>query len=125
MKKSISMLLVFVMSAMLLVGCGGSSGAAGTYKMTKVEKDGQEMEVEEFTKLLGNQKMECTINLKDDGNVEMSMDMLGVQEDATGTWKEDGDKIVISANGAEQSVDYKDGKLYLESGKGVKVILEK
>lgn len=123
MKKCISMFLVFVMSAMLLVGCG-SSGAAGTYKMTKIEKDGQEMELEEFTKLLGNQKMECTITLKDDGNAEMSMDMLGMQEDATGTWKEDGDKIKISANGSEQSVDYKDGKLYLESG-GVKVILEK
>lgn len=125
MKKSISMLLVFVMSAMLLVGCGGSSAAAGTYKMTKAEMNGQELSIEELSKALGGQTMEATITLNDDGNAEISANVLGQSQSAKGTWKEDGDKIVIKADDGEQSIDYKDGKLYLESANGVKIILEK
>lgn len=125
MKKSISIVLVFVMSAMLLVGCGGSSGAAGTYKMTKAEMNGQEMDMDTLSETLGGQTMEATITLKDDGNAEMAVNVLGQEQSANGTWKEDGDKIVITANGEEQSMEYKDGKLYVDSGNGVKLILEK
>ena len=126
MKKCISMLLVFAMSAMLLVGCGGSSSAAaGTYKMTKAEMNGQEMDMDTLSETLGGQTMEATITLKDDGSAEMSVNVLGQEQSASGTWKEDGDKIVINSDNEEQSLDYEDGKLSLDAGNGVKLILEK
>ena len=123
MKKGISMILVLALSAMMLVGCGG--GVAGTYKMTKAEKDGKEMDLEALSALVG-QDFEVSITLKDDGKVEMSSKMGDKEDNETGTWTEDGDKITIKSDkgGSSQTLTVEDGKLYMETN-GMKLILEK
>ncbi len=124
MKKGITMLLVLALSAMMLVGCGG--GVAGTYKMTKAEVNGKEMELDALAAMMG-QKFEVTITLQDDGKVEMAGNMLGQEQKETGTWKEDGDKIVIKDDkgGDEQTLTVDGDKLYMDGGNGMKIILEK
>ncbi len=124
MKKGITMLLVLALSAMMLVGCG--SGVAGTYKITKAEVNGKEMELDALAAMLG-QKFEATITLQEDGKLEMVSNMLGKEQKETGTWKEDGDKIIIKneKGGDEQTLTVDGDKLYMDGGNGMKLILEK
>lgn len=122
MKKGISMILVLALSAMMLVGCGG--GVAGTYKMTKAEKDGKELDLDSLATLMG-QDFEVSITLQDDGKVEMSSKVGDEESKQTGTWTEDGDKITIKdESGSNETLTVDDGKLYMETN-GMKLILEK
>lgn len=122
MKKCISMMLVLVMSAVLLVGCG--SGAAGTYEAVKVEVNGEEMDLDSFPGL-ADEGFEATITLDKDGKAEMIVKVNGKEQTASGTWTEDDDQIIIkNDNGQEQAYEKKDGHLLIEYN-GVKLILEK
>lgn len=122
MKKSISIFWVLAMSVLLLVGCGG--GTAGTYEAVKVEVNGEEMDLASFS-ALSNEKFEFTLTLGKDEKAEMLVKVNGKEQKGSGTWTEDGDKIVIkNDNGQEQTYEKKDGRLFIEY-MGVKLILEK
>lgn len=127
MKRVISLALAVLMIAALFVGC--SSGPEGTYKIKTV--DGQEysayvdMLVGMFAAFGGDQSGMDTdqikalfekagsITLKADGVVEMfDVDSDTMTETTkTGTWKLDGDKITITANGETMEGTIKDGEI--------------
>ena len=122
MKRIIAMTLVVVMVAALFVGCG-SNGVEGTYKLKKVNG----VDLEEFAKLMGGDEEipEISMTLKSDGSVVAKGDLVDMSdEESTGTWKQEGDKIVITINGEAQEFDYKDGTLTM-SASGFSVTFEK
>lgn len=122
MKKKISMLLVCALSALLLVGCG--SGVAGTYEAVKVEVNGQEMELDAVGKLIGG-SLEATLTLEKDGKAEAIAKTNGKEQKGSGTWTEEGDKIIIKSDtGSTETYTKKDGCLTVEMN-GMKLILEK
>ncbi|MBO4418216.1 MAG: hypothetical protein J5789_00080, partial [Oscillospiraceae bacterium] len=113
MKRIIAMTLVVVMVAALFVGCG-SNGVEGTYKLKKVNG----VDLEEFAKLMGGDEEipEISMTLKSDGSVVAKGDLVDMSdEESTGTWKQEGDKIVITINGEAQEFDYKDGTLTMSA----------
>ena len=79
------------------------------------------------------------ITLKEDGTVEFTskLDEIGEAEEGeevegeekeTGTWKQDGDKIIISADGEDTELGYKNGELTMtteEDGETVSMVLTK
>jgi len=122
MKRIIAMTLVVVMVAALFVGCG-SNGVEGTYKLKKVNG----VDLEEFAKLMGGdgEIPEISMTLKSDGSVVAKGDLDDLSdEESTGTWKQEGDKIIITLNGEAQEFDYKDGTLTM-SASGFSVTFEK
>lgn len=124
MKKCISMMLVLVMSAVLLVGCG--SGAAGTYEAVKVEMNGEEMDLDSVSKLVG-EDMKATLTLSKDGKAEMVAEVNGKEQKSSATWTEEDDKIIIkNDSGKQQTYEKKDGRLFIDMNKnGMKIIFEK
>ena len=122
MKRIIAMTLVVVMVAALFVGCG-SNGVEGTYKLKKVNG----VDLEEFAKLMGGDEEipEISMTLKSDGSVVAKGDLDDLSdEESTGTWKQEGDKIIITLDGKAQEFDYKDGTLTM-SASGFSVTFEK
>ena len=79
------------------------------------------------------------ITLKEDGTVEFTskLDEIGEAEEGeevegeekeTGTWKQDGDKIIISADGEDTELGYKNGELTMtteEDGETMSMVLTK
>ena len=134
MKRIVSLTLVVLMIAALFVGCGSDS-VPGTYKLKKINDKG----VKEFFDDLGMDlstlgvdasKLEdmMTMTLKDDGTVEIADNMDGSGETVTGTWKQDGDKVTISAGGEDMELTFKSGALTYtveESGIKMSMTLEK
>lgn len=93
-----------------LVGCG----VEGTYKLDKAEtKKAMEADIakmpadqQEFAKKFGlamADKMDATLELKKDNSMSMSMTMEGKSDskDKTGTWKKEGDDVVLTADGKD------------------------
>lgn len=117
-------MLVLVMSAVLLVGCG--SGAAGTYEAVKVEMNGEEMDLDSVSKLVG-EDMKATLTLSKDGKAEMVAEVNGKEQKSSATWTEEDDKIIIkSDSGKQQTYEKKDGRLFIDMNKnGMKIIFEK
>lgn len=134
MKRIVSLTLVVLMIAALFVGCGSDS-VPGTYKLKKINDKG----VKEFFDDLGMDlstlgvdasKLEdmMTMTLKDDGTAEIADNMEGDGKTVTGTWKQDGDKVTISADGKDMEFTFKSGALTYtveESGMKMTMTLEK
>lgn len=73
-------------------------------------------------------------NLKEDGTVEFTskLDEMGEEDEGeeqqTGTWKQEGDKIIITADGEDQELTYKNGELIMtaeEDGETMTMVLTK
>ena len=105
-----SKLLVLALSAIGLVACGG---VEGTYKLDKEEtKKSMEAEIakmpadqQAFAKLgmAMADKMDATLELKKDNTVSMTMTMDGKPEgkEKSGTWKKEGDDVVLTSDGKD------------------------
>jgi len=105
-----SKLFACALAVVGLVGCGG---VEGTYKLDK-EETKKSMEAE-IAKMPADQqafarlgmamadKMDATLELKKDNSMSMSMTMEGKTEgkEKTGTWKKDGDDVVLTADGKD------------------------
>lgn len=130
MKRIVSLTLVVLMIAALFVGCGSDS-VPGTYKLKKINDKG----VKEFFDDLGMDlstlgvdasKLEdmMTMTLKDDGTAEIADNMDGDGKTVTGTWKQDGDKVTISADGEDMEFTFKSGALtYTAEESGIKMTM--
>lgn len=130
MKRIVSLTLVVLMIAALFVGCGSDS-VPGTYKLKKINDKG----VKEFFDDLGMDlstlgvdasKLEdmMTMTLKDDGTAEIADNMDGDGKTVTGTWKQDGDKVTISADGQDMEFTFKSGALtYTAEESGIKMTM--
>ena len=113
--------LTFLMALMMVLGLaacgGGSESAAGTYKMTKMSSEGIEMTAEEMTELFG-MEVEMTLELKADNTFVLDMGFLMAEgeEGASGTWKLDGDALILSADGEDITTTYDGKTIVLEEG---------
>ncbi len=114
-----SKLLVVALAVIGLAGCGG---VEGTYKLDKDEtKKSMEADIakmpaneQQFAKLgmAMMDKMDATLELKKDNSVSMKMTMDGKAEgkEQTGTWKKDGDEVVLSNGDGKDMHCKKSGK---------------
>ncbi len=103
-----SKLLACALAVIGLVGCGG---VEGTYKLDKDEtKKAAEAEIAKLPAdqqamakmMLGGDKMDkmdMTLELKKDNTISMKMTMEGKSDakEETGTWKKEGDDVVLSS----------------------------
>ena len=126
MKRIVSLTLAVLLIAALFAGCGSSS-VEGTYKLRKINdkpvKDfvadlasttGQsEKEVLEAWEVNSVEELEnvMTITLKSDNTFELKSTMDGEEENGTGTWKQEGEKVILTVDGEEQEFTIKDGML--------------
>ena len=113
-----SKLLACALAVVGLVGCGG---VEGTYKLDKDEtKKAAEADIaklpadqQEMAKKFGMamaDKMDATLELKKDNTLSMKMSMDGKDsKEESGTWKKEGDDIVLTSDGKDIHCK-KDGK---------------
>lgn len=113
MKRFVAIAAAVLLMAALFAGCGSSS-AAGKYVLKSM--DGQDvnealkadleevgMSLDEYLELFEIETLEefMTVELKSDGNAVVSV--AGEDED-TGTWEQDGDKVIITID--DESVTF-------------------
>ena len=146
MKKTFGT-FVSALALSLLAACGDSSAAnkaVGTYKLDKAamktameaqmpeEAKGSEMAAQMMEQMMGS--LDGSIELKADGSAALSMKMPPmVDEQTTGTWKLEGEKITITAknkDGAEEAkvAAFADGTITIEEeqdGKKMKIVFRK
>ena len=109
MKKRVLIFLMALAMLATLAACGGGGKSpAGTYKLTQINSGGEEMSVKDLADLFG-MEIDMTLELKDDKSFTWDMGLWGEGESARGTWKMDGDPLVLSAEGEDLPVTY-DGK---------------
>ena len=156
MKRIISLTLAVLLIAALFAGCAGSKADSpvGTYVIKTInDKSLKDYFTEAFgaaaeegfdmSALLAMMGIDLEhpedlmrITLKEDGTVEVTskLDEIGEEEEGegeekeTGTWKQDGDKIIISADGEDTELGYKNGELTMtteEDGETVSMVLAK
>lgn len=102
MKRSMAMLLTFVMCVVMLTACGGgSSKYAGEWVMVSGSSNGTEIPMEQLEKLMG-------------GKLKMVLESDGTAKVETGTqkgeskWEESDDGIIIyEGDNKSNSVSYK------------------
>ena len=129
MKKRVLALLMTLAMIFSLAACGGSGGsgggesAAGTYSLTKMSSGGEEISMEEMSEIAG-MDVSMTLELTEDNKFTMDMGVLGDGEKVSGTWKMDGDSLILSAEGDELSVTY-DGKTIVLDMEGEGLTFEK
>lgn len=132
MKKRVLALLMTLAMIFSLAACGGSGGsggsgggesAAGTYNLTKMSSGGEEISMEEMSEIAG-MDVSMTLELTEDNKFTMDMGVLGDGEKVSGTWKMDGDSLILSAEGDELSVTY-DGKTIVLDMEGEGLTFEK
>ena len=129
MKKQVLALLMTLVMIFSLAACGGSGGsgggesAAGTYNLTKMSSGGEEISMEEMSEIAG-MDVGMTLELTEDNKFTMDMGVLGDGEKVSGTWKMDGDSLILSAEGDELSVTY-DGKTIVLDMEGEGLTFEK
>jgi len=105
-----SKLIACALAVAGLVGCGG---VEGTYKLDKEEtKKAGEAEIAKMPAdqqamakaMMGMaDKVDATLELKKDNTMSMSMTMDGKPEgkEKTGTWKKEGDDVVLTSDGKD------------------------
>lgn len=123
MKKRVLTFLMVLAMIVSLVGCGGSKSPAGTYKLTTLNSGGMEMSVKEMAALF-EVDIEVTLELKDNNSFTLDMGILSEGESASGTWKMDGDSLILSAEGDDLPVTY-DGKTIIMDMEGEILTFEK
>ena len=122
-KRALTFLMALAMIVSLAACGGGSKGPAGTYKLTSMNTDGLEMSVEEMSALFG-MDIEMTLQLKDNNSFTLDMGILSEGESTSGTWKMDGDSLILSADGEELPVTY-DGKTIVMGVEGDTLTFQK
>ena len=128
MKKVAVVLSLVLLVSVMLVGCQGKDGGAGTpagasgivgvWKLTGAEMAGMTMDA---ASLADFGMAEMTLEFKADGVVALNFG--GESEEATYT--EAGDKVEISENGSVAMTLSKDGDTLVADQDGVKMIFSK
>lgn len=113
--------LVFVIGALMLVACGGSK--AGVYKLDSVTVGEQTYKIGDELPGMGKLDEDTfgTLELKDDGTFVVTV---GGKEMSKGDWKEDGDNVVMTANGVEATYVC-DGSTLTQETEGMKIVYKK
>lgn len=112
MKKRALTLLLALAMIVSLAACGGGNGPAGSYKMTKMNAAGVEMNIDDLAAMAGVD-MTVTLELKDDGNFSLDMSALGTGS-VSGTWTSSGSTVTLTAEGEDISCSLNGGTLVME-----------
>ena len=137
MKRIFSIALVILMTAVLFVGCSGHS-IEGTYKLKAINDQNLRDFFNEVAAHTGinfetlMQSMNATgdtlsdmmsLSLNADGSATLNS-KLTTEESKTGTWKQEGDKIVINVDG--ETVEFtRKGSELTGSSNNMRVTLSK
>lgn len=136
MKRVISALVMCIMMV-AAVGCGGGgskSEVVGSWKIKSVEIAGMSVDISQMDEASGmGAEMDAVKNMElkfnDGGKGEaVAEGIIGSGDDASFTWKEDGDKITMTSAGQDLPLTYdKDAKTLTleEPTSGMKMVFEK
>ena len=107
MKKRILTVLMALVMLVSLAACGGGKNPAGTYELTKMGDGSEELTAEELTEIAGTE-LESTLEMTKDNKFTLNMGILSDEEteSVSGTWKLDGDSLILSVEGEELSATY-------------------
>lgn len=125
MKRWVFTFLVSLMMMISLVGCSGSKDPVGTYNLISMNSGGMELSVKELAGLF-EIDVDITLELKADNSflLDMGFFMEDEGESITGTWKLDGDSLILSRDGEELPVTF-DGKTVVIDMEGEILTFEK
>ncbi|MBR2264940.1 MAG: hypothetical protein IJ917_11510 [Firmicutes bacterium] len=108
MKRFTAVMLAVLLMVLALVGCSKSSSAAGTYIVKTIggqtveeaftemlEQYGDGTTLDDLLAMFGMESIDefMVVELKEDGTAVLKM---AGEEDETGTWKEEGDKVTVT-----------------------------
>ena len=113
MKKRALTLFLALAMIVSLAACGGGSGPAGSYKMTKMNAGGIEMNIDDIAAMAGVD-VSVTLELKEDGNFSLDMSALGTGESVSGTWTADGNNLTLTSEGSDVSATLNGKTLVME-----------
>lgn len=126
-KKRVWTFLMALMMIFTLVACGGGGGKdpSGTYALTKMGSGDMEMTAEDLAAIAG-MDVGIVLELTKDNKFTLDLGVLAdmADEDISGTWKLDGDALILSANGEDLPVTY-DGKTIVLDMEGESLTFEK
>lgn len=118
LKKQILTFLMTLVMIVSLVACGGGEGGknpAGVYNLTKMGSGAEEITVEEMVEIAG-MDIGMTLELKEDNSFVLNMGLFADEgeDSVSGTWKMDGDSLILSAEGDDISVTYDDSTIVMD-----------
>ena len=132
MKRILSLVLAVLLVAALFAGCELLGSPAGTYTVktingksvkdyyTTTAKEEYGVDLTGLLSLLGidldHPEELMSIDLKEDGTAEYKSGLLGDAKVASGTWKQEGGKLLLTLAGETRELDYSFGKITLELG---------
>lgn len=126
MKKVIALVLVAAFAVILFAGCGASD-PTGKYSVKTIagkaldqyfkdsfKDEKADLTTEELLNILGIKSFDdfMTLELTSDGNASITT----IDDDtaSTGTWKQSGDKVIITADGSSQEFKQNGNELSIE-----------
>lgn len=118
--KKFKTLLLTSLTAIVLCFCflfAGCGGTAGTYKFDSMTAMGQTVEAGDA----GLTEDYFVVTLNEDGTAKVTE--MGAPE-MEGTWKEEGDNVIITIEGVDQTFK-KDGKKLTVTMSGIELTLSK
>lgn len=128
MKKKVLFVCGVLLTAMMVVvGCGGDSGALnGTYKLSGAEVGGQEYTGDQLKSMMSltGMNVDMTLTFSGSDKVAMKASVAGQEQNVEGTYALDGEELSLTMQGATQKAELKDGKIYIDSA-GTTLILSK
>lgn len=111
MKKRIVTVMMALIVMISLVACGGGGkNPVGMYALSKMGDSSMEMTVEEMAAIFETE-ISVTLELTKDNKFTWDMGFLADEEGEvySGTWKMDGDSLILNVEGEEVAGTY-DGK---------------
>lgn len=111
-KRALTLLLALAMIVSLAACGGGGNGPAGSYKMTKMNAAGVEMNIDDLAAMAGVD-MTVTLELKDDGNFSLDMSALGTGS-VSGTWTSSGSTVTLTSDGEDVNATISGKTLVME-----------
>ena len=136
MKRILSLVLATLLLAALFAGCELLGSPAGTYTVqtingqsvkdyyTTAAKEEYGVDLTGLLSLLGidldHPEELMSIVLKEDGTVEYKSGLLGDMKVASGTWKQEGGKLLLTLGGETKELEYRNGKITVELGSASK-----
>lgn len=124
MKKGIALSLVLLMVVFAVVGCGGAGNneVVGTWKMSEVEAAGQTITIDQITELMPSMESLLNMTITFEQGDKVKVEAAGISGE--GTYKVDGSKVTISAEGQSMDFTLENGKMMIEQD-GTKCYLTK
>lgn len=128
MKKNLTNRVLTLLMALAMIvslaACGGGKSPAGTYDLAKMGDGSMEMTADELAALSG-EELGATLELAEDNTFTWDMGLLADEEEIySGTWKLDGDSLILDVEGEEAVCTY-DGKTIVMDMEGMILTFEK